>query len=164
MAGVAPSAVPAPQSAPQPAAPGSRSDELCAITFLDKLGVATFGPVRQALERRYKETLHGTVPNSQATRLDARGSACDDPRIQATLYDFDANGTLQSVTLVWARPAGPAPAPIFSERLRTLSLNHSALPPPQSPGRLQADTSLGRLILQDMPERNLLLEGYAAKR
>lgn len=38
-----------------------------------------------------------------------------------------------------------------------------SLPPPQSPGRLQADTSLGRLILQDMPERNLLLEAYKAK-
>jgi hypothetical protein len=32
------------------------------------------------------------------------------------------------------------------------------------PGRLQADTSLGRWVLQDMPERNLLLEAYAAKR
>ncbi len=39
-----------------------------------------------------------------------------------------------------------------------------SLPPPQSPGRLQADTSLGRLILQDMPERNLVLEAYAAKK
>lgn len=42
----------------------------------------------------------------------------------------------------------------------TLSRFHS-LPPPQSPGRLQADTSMGRLILQDVPERNLLLETYA---
>ena len=39
-----------------------------------------------------------------------------------------------------------------------------SLPPPQSPGRLQADTSLGRLVLQDMPERNLLLEAYKAKK
>lgn len=160
MAGVAPSAVAAPQSAPQPAGPGSRSDELCAITFLDKLGRATFSPVRQALERRYKETLHGTVPNSQLTRLDARGSACDDPRIQAVLYDFDANGVLQSITFVWARPAGPAPAPVFKERASALALLHAGLPSPQSPGRLQADTSLGRLILEDLPERNLLLEAY----
>jgi len=29
---------------------------------------------------------------------------------------------------------------------------------------LQGDTSLGRLILQDMPERNLLLEAYATKK
>jgi hypothetical protein len=47
--------------------------------------------------------------------------------------------------------------------VKTLSIFHS-LPPPQSPGRIQADTSLGRLTLQDMPERNLMLEAYAAKK
>jgi hypothetical protein len=106
----------------------------------------------------------GTVPNSKFTRLDARGSGCDDPRLHATLYDFDIHGVLRSVTYVWSRPAGPAPAPIFSERVKTLSIHHPGLPQPQSPGRLQADTSLGRLVLQDMPERNLLLEAYAAAR
>lgn len=80
------------------------------------------------------------------------------------LYDFDANGMPQSITYVWARPAGPAPAPIFQERAGTLALNHPGLPPPQSPGRLQADTSLGRLVLQDLPERGPLLEAYAATR
>ena len=35
-----------------------------------------------------------------------------------------------------------------------------AVPQAQSSGRLQADTPLGRLILQDMPERNLMLEAY----
>jgi hypothetical protein len=79
------------------------------------------------------------------------------------LYDFDANETLQSITYVWDRPAGPAPAPIFTERVTQLSRFH-LLPPPQSPGRLQADTALGRLILQDMPERNLVLEAYSAPR
>ncbi len=102
------------------------------------------------------------MPNTNNLRIDLRGSACDDPRIKATLYDFDANGMLQSITYVWDRPPGPAPAPIFQERVTKLSRFHS-LPPPQSPGRLQADTSLGRLILQDMPERNLLLEAYKAK-
>lgn len=29
-----------------------------------------------------------------------RGSACDDPRIKATLYDFDAAGMLQPITYV----------------------------------------------------------------
>ncbi len=63
------------------------------------------------------------------------------------------------------RPPGPAPAPIFQERVQTLSrVNPGGLPPPQSPGRLQADTIMGRLILQDMPERNLLLEAYKAKK
>lgn len=33
----------------------------------------------------------------------------------------------------------------------------------QSPGRLQADTSMGRLMIEDLPERNLLLEAYQAK-
>jgi len=79
--------------------------------------------------------------------------------IKATLYDFDPHGMLQSITYVWERPAGPAPAPIFTERVKTLSLLHS-LPPPQSPSRLQADTSMGRLIVEDLPERNLLLEAY----
>ena len=29
---------------------------------------------------------------------------------------------------------------------------------------MQGDTSLGRLVLQDMRERNLLLEAYAARK
>ena len=110
---------------------------------------------------RFKEpAIEGKVPNTANLRIDLRGSACDDPRIKATLYDFDGDGMLQSITYVWERPSGPAPAPIFQERVATLSRLH-ALP---SPGRLQADTSLGRLILQDLPERNLLLEAYAAKK
>ena len=113
---------------------------------------------------RFKEpAIEGKVPNSNNLRIDLRGSACDDPRIKATLYDFDANGMLQSITYVWDRPAGSAPAPIFNERVTQLSRFHS-LPPPQTPGRLQADTSLGRLVVQDMPERNLVLEAYAAKK
>ena len=112
---------------------------------------------------RFKEAaIEGKVPNSNNLRIDLRGSSCDDPRIKATLYDFDANEMLQSITYVWDRPAGPAPAPIFQERVAALSRFHS-LPPPQSPGRLQADTSLGRLILEDLPDRNLLLEAYKAK-
>jgi hypothetical protein len=50
-----------------------------------------------------------------------------------------------------------------SERVKTLSSFHS-LPPPQSPGRLHADTTLGRLTLQDIPERSVLLEAYTAKK
>jgi hypothetical protein len=44
----------------------------------------------------------------------------------------------------------------------TLTRFHS-LPPPQTPGRLQADTAMGRLIIEDLPARNLLLEAYKAK-
>ena len=140
------------------------SPEVCRQTLLDKLGTVGVNQVRAMSDVRYKEiAIEGKVPNTNNLRIDLRGSACDDPRIKATLYDFDANGMLQSITYVWERPAGPAPAPIFQERVKTLSLHHS-LPPPQSPGRLQADTSMGRLVVQDMPERNLLLEAYAAKK
>ena len=168
-----PSAPPATSALPQvaavaPAPPPSTlarpSPEVCRNTLLDKLGMVGVNQVRAMADVRFKEAaIEGKVPNTNNLRLDLRGSACDDPRIKATLYDFDANGMLQSITYVWERPPGPAPAPIFSERVTQLSRFHS-LPPPQSPGRLQADTSLGRLILQDMPERNLLLEAYKAKK
>lgn len=145
---------------PTPSALARPSPEVCRQTLLDKLGVVGSNQVRALSDVRYKEpAIEGKVPNTNNLRLDLRGSTCDDPRIKATLYDFDANEMLQSVTYVWDRPAGPAPAPIFNERVTQLSRFHS-LPPPLSPGRLQADTSLGRLILQDMPERNLLLEAY----
>lgn len=90
----------------------------------------------------------------------------EDPRLKASLYDFGASGVLQSIAYVWAHPPGPAraPAPMFQERAKSLSRFHPALPPPQTSGRLQRDTALGRLILQHMPEQNLLLEAYAAKK
>jgi hypothetical protein len=145
--------------APQPSTPGRPSPEICRQTLLDKLGVVGVNQVRQMADLRFTETLEGKVPNTQNLRIDARSSACDDPRIKATLYDFDADGMLQSITYVWARPSGPAPAAIFNERIATLSRFYQ-LRAPQSPARLQADTSMGRLILEDMPERNLLLEAY----
>jgi len=170
---VSPSATPAAGALPQvaavaPSPPPSTlsrpSPEVCRNTLLDQIGKAGVNQVRAMSDVRFKEAaIEGKVPNSNNLRIDLRGSACDDPRIKATLYDFDANGMLQSITYVWDRPAGPAPAPIFNERITQLSRFHS-LPPPQTPGRLQADTSLGRLVLQDMPERNLVLEAYAAKK
>lgn len=147
---------------PPPSTLARPSPEICRNTLLDKLGKVGVNQVRAMSDVRFKElAIEGKVPNTNNLRIDLRGSACDDPRVKATLYDFDANGMLQSITYVWDRPAGPAPAPIFQERVALLSRFHS-LSPPQTPGRLQADTSLGRLILQDMPERNLLLEAYAA--
>jgi hypothetical protein len=152
VAAAAPSSPPSTLSRPSP--------EVCRNTLLDKLGTVGTNQVRAMSDVRFKEAaIEGKVPNTGNLRIDLRGSACDDPRIKATLYDFDANEMLQSITYVWERPAGPAPAPIFTERVTQLSRFHS-LPPPQSPGRLQADTSLGRLIIEDMPERNLLLEAY----
>ena len=150
--------------APPPSTLARPSPEVCRNTLLDKLGVAGVDQVRAMSDVRFKDMpIEGKVPNTNNLRIDLRGSACDDPRVNATFYDFDANGILQSITVVWTRPAGPTPAPIFQERVTQLSRFHS-LPPPQSPGRLQADTSLGRLVLQDMPERNVLLETYAAKK
>ena len=167
-----PSAPPAAGAMPQVAAvapappptPSRPPPEVCRNTLLDKLGTVGVAQVRAMAKVRYTEpALEGKVPNTGNLRLDLRGSACgEDPRVKASLYDFDANGMLQSITYVWDRPPGPAPAPIFQERVTQLSRFHS-LPPPQSPGRLQADTSLGRLIIEDMPERNLLLEAYKAK-
>ncbi len=151
-----------------PSAPRSTlarpSPEVCRNRLLDKLGTVGVNQVRAMSDVRFKEAaIEGKVPNTNNLRLDLRGSACDDPRIKASLYDFDGNGMLQSITYVWDRPAGPAPAPIFSERVTHLTRVLS-LPPPQSPGRLQADTSVGRLIIEDLPERNLLLEAYKAKK
>jgi hypothetical protein len=149
--------------APPPSTLARPSPEVCRNTLLDKLGTVGVNQVRAMSDVRFKEAaIEGKEPNTGNLRIDLRGSACDDPRIKAMLYDFDGNGMLQSITYVWERPPGPAPAPIFQERVATLTRFHS-LPPPQSPGRLQADTALGRLILQDMPERNLLLEAYRAK-
>jgi hypothetical protein len=161
----------APQvAAASPTAPRSTlsrpSPEVCRNTLLDKLGTVGVNQVRAMSDVRFKEpAIEGRVPNSNNLRLDLRGSACDDPRVKATLYDFDANEMLQAITFVWERPPGPAPAPIFQERVYALSrVNPGGLPQPQSPGRLQADTIMGRLILQDMPERNLLLEAYKTKK
>lgn len=139
------------------------SPEVCRNTLIDQLGKVGINQVRAMSDVRFKDMpIEGKVPNTNNLRIDLRNSACDDPRLKATLYDFDVNDMLQSIIFVWERPPGPAPAPIFSERVTQLSRFHS-LPPPQSPGRLQADTSLGRLVLQDMPDRNLVLEAYAAK-
>ena len=143
--------------------PARPSPEVCRRMLMDRFGQAREAEVRQALAARFRETLTGTVPGTAQLRLDARGSACDDPRLNAVLYDFDAAGLLQSLTLVWARPSGPAPAPIFSERVKALAVLHG-LAPPQSPSRLQGTSPTARIVLQDLPERNLLLEAYAAPR
>jgi hypothetical protein len=137
--------------------------DVCRQILLDQLGRVRVEQARTAIGRRFPDTVDGKPPNiPDGLRIDARGSTCDDPRVNAVLYDFDAGGTLQWITFVWQRAPGPAPAPIFSERVARLSKAYP-LPPPQSSGRLQADTPLGRLILQDMPERNLLLEAYKAR-
>ncbi len=151
--------------APPPSTLSRPSPEVCRNTLLDQLGKVGTNQVRAMSDVRFKEAaIEGKVPNTNNLRIDLRGSACDDPRIKATLYDFDVNEMLQSITFVWDRRPGPAPAPIFAERVTTLARFHPSLPQPQTTGRLQGDTSLGRLILQDVPERNLVLEAYAAKK
>jgi hypothetical protein len=138
--------------------------EVCRQTLLDKLGVVGVNQVRAMSDVRFKEpAIEGVDPKTGKFRIDLRGSGCDDPRIKATWYDFDAEGMLQSITYVWDRASGPAPAGIFQERVKSLSIFHR-LPPPQAPGRLQAETSVGRLNLQDNPETRVVLEAYSAKK
>jgi hypothetical protein len=162
-----PAAGPLPQVAavaPPPSTLSRPSREVCQNTLLNQLGKVGVNQVRAMSDVRFKEAaIEGKVPKTNNLRIDLRGSACDDPRLKATLYDFDANEMLQSITYVWERPPGPAPAPIFNERVNLLTRFYS-LPPPQTPGRLQADTAMGRLIIEDLPERNLLLEAYAANK
>jgi hypothetical protein len=148
--------------APSPT-PSRPPPEVCRNTLLDKLGKVGLNHVRQVAEQRYKEVREATVPNSRNPRIEARGSACDDPRVQAVFYDLNANGMLQSITYAWARPAGPKPSAVFQERLSTLSRFYS-LPPPQSPGQLQANISTGLLVLWDIPDRSQVLEAYAANK
>ena len=140
------------------------SPEVCRNTLIDKLGTVGSNQVRAMSDVRFKEmAIEGKVPNTNNLRIDLRGSACDDPRIKATLYDFDANEMLQSITYVWERPPGPAPAPIFNERARLLANGYTP-GPAQSPSRWQGTSTAARVTLQDLPERALLLEAYAAPR
>src|SRR6202008_3134418 len=91
--------------APAPSSPSRPSPAICRNTLLEKLGVVGTHQVRAMSDVRFKEAaLEGKVPNSNNLRIDLLGSACDDPRIKATLYDFDANEMLQSITYVWDRP------------------------------------------------------------
>ncbi len=82
------------------------------------------------------------MPGSGQLRIDAR--------INATLYDFDAAGMLQAINIVWTRPPGTAPSPLFSERAALLA-RLFGLPAPASPSRLEGQ-----------PEPSLLLEVYSA--
>ena len=92
--------------APPPSTLARPSPEVCRNTLLDKLGVVGINQVRAMSDVRFKEAaIEGKEPNTGNLRIDLRGSACDDPRLKATLYDFDANGMLQSITYVWDRPA-----------------------------------------------------------
>ncbi len=157
VAAVAPSPPPSTSSRPPP--------EVCRNTLLDKLGTVGVNQVRAMAGARFTEpAIERKLPVTGNLRIELRGSSCDDPRVKMSMYDFNDNGMLHSIAYVWERPAGPAPAPIFTERVSTLSRFH-ALPPPHLPGRmLQAETSLGLLILEDRPDHNLLIESYKAPR
>jgi hypothetical protein len=164
-----PAAPPAAGEMPQVAAvaprplPSRPPPEVCRNFLIDRLGRIGRAEAWPALQARFRQVSAGTVPGTQQLRLDARASACDDPRANAVLYDFDGAGVLQSITIVWARPAGPAPAPIFSERAQTLARLYG-LPAPASPSRLEGVSPTVRVVLHDLPERSLLVEAYAAPR
>jgi hypothetical protein len=135
--------------------------EICRQVLIDRIGDVTVDEARRVIALRFKDSIDGKVPGSSNLRLDARESPCDDRRVYATLYDFDAAGVLRSVTLVWARPAGPPPADIFSERVRTLSMWFTPDPSPTA-SRWQGTAVRARVILEDRPEREWLLEAYRA--
>lgn len=148
-------------TAPPPAqSTGRPSQEVCRRMLLDEIGVVGVDAARTAIHARFQEVITGNVPNTQNLRLEARSSACgDDPRGNPVLYDFDAGGVLRAITIVWARPSGPAPAPIFSERARLLAMWYpQGLR--QSAVRLEGKSDVRRVVLQDMPGQGVLLEAY----
>lgn len=143
--------------------PARPSPDVCRRTLLEQIGLAGVDEVRQALAPRFQEIVVGTIPDSWNLRLDARRSACDDPRVSAVLYDFDAAGVLREVTYVWLRPAGAAPNPLFKERVAVLSRSYR-LPPQPSPSRVEGASRTASVVLQDVPDRNVVLEAYALPR
>ncbi|MCC6196702.1 MAG: hypothetical protein IT518_19790 [Burkholderiales bacterium] len=157
---VGPSAATASRSAAPAARPGP---DVCRRTMVDEIGLAGADEVRQAIAPRFPDLVVGTVPESWNLRLEARGSACDDPRVTQVLYDFDAKGVLHEVTFVWSRPAGAAPSPLFKERAAALARRYG-LPPPQSPSRLEATTKTAHVVLEDAAGRNAVLEIYGLPR
>jgi hypothetical protein len=140
--------------------PPRPSPEVCRQTMLDKIGVAQVDELRPVLAARFAEIVVGTIPGSTNMRLDARRSACDDSRIASVFYDFDAAGVLREITFVWTRPPGPSPAPIFTERVHALMRLHG-LPAAQSSSRLEARTSNAKIVVQDIADKNVLVEAYS---
>lgn len=146
------------------APPAQSSDlpprEVCTRMLIQEIGVIGADAARAAIQARYKEVNTGRVPNTPNLRLEASSSACDDQRVKAVLYDFDAGGMLRAITIAWSRPPGPAPAPIFSERAQMLAAWYpQGLT--QSQDRLETKSGELRVFLQDMPEQGVLLEAYA---
>ena len=115
---------------------------------------------------RFKEAaIEGKVPNSNNLRIDLRGQrACDDPRIKATLYYFDANAMLRLLLPTSSGIACPGPLrrPIFQERVAQLLRFHALRRYRRHQDGCRPTPRWRASILQDMPERNLLLEAYAA--
>ncbi len=149
------------QPMPGAAGPSRPPPEVCRQLLIDRIGSARVDEARRVIAARFQQSIDGHVPGGANLRVDARGSACDDPRVNATLYDFNAGGVLQEITIVWARPAGPAPASIFSERAQLLS-NWYTKGLTRSASQFQGQADKARVVLQDVPERALLLEAYGA--
>jgi hypothetical protein len=86
MAAASPTTVPSRSTLARP------SPEVCRNTLIDMLGKVGTNQVRAMSDVRFKEmAIEGKVPNTNHLRIDLRGSACDDPRIKATLYDFEGH-------------------------------------------------------------------------
>ena len=131
--------------------------------MVEQIGLAGVDEVRQGVAPRFQEIVVGTIPDSWNLRLEARRSGCDDPRVSAVLYDFDAKGVLHEVTYVWSRPAGTSPSPLFKERAAALARLYR-LPEPQSASRVEGTSKASNVVLQDVPDRNVVLEAYGLPR
>ena len=70
---------------------------------------------------------------------------------------------LRFVSYVWSRPAGPAPAQLFRERADQLARFHGPLAP-LSPTRVGGESATARIVLEEFPDRNVVLGTYAAPR
>lgn len=144
---------------PAPTAVARPSPEVCRRTMVEQIGLATVDEVRQTVTPRFEEIVLGTIPDSWNVRLEGRRSGCDDPRVSAVLFDFDAKGVLHEVTYVWSRPAGEPPSPVYKERAAALARNYR-LPSTQSPSRLEGTSKTASVVLQDVPDRSVVLEAY----
>jgi hypothetical protein len=156
-----------PGSAPPPAlaaaSPSARPDadgKGCATNLVDQVGRARLPDAQRAVQARFPNVQYGTLANGNKQLL-ANGSRCDDARMHATLYEFGADGVLKQVSLIWKRPGGPVPSPLFTERASEIARAYNA-PAPQSPGILRHALTDRRIVLEEVAQQGAVVESYVA--
>jgi hypothetical protein len=160
-AGARPAAAPAPTvAAAAPSAPPGVGSRGCPTNLIDQVGRARLPDAQRAVLARFANVQSRTLGNGNRQLL-ANGSPCDDARLHATLYEFNTTGVLQQVSLLWKRPGGPMPSPIFTERAAALARDFNA-PAPQQLGTLEVVLPDRRIVLRDLADG--LLEAYGPAR